>query len=130
VEKADPTSIEEATEQFDKCLDEMDGHRKNLVVQWWRFFNEFTIMRPWTVSERQERYQDTERNIREYCPLVRKEIERSTKTKKRATRWHEALGRGKDPNPKGPLGQVAASTEEREALIREVMFLPRPGGGA
>ena len=65
MEKADPTSIEEATEQFDKCLDEMDGHRKNLVVQWWRFFNEFTIMRPWTVSERQERYQDTERNIRE-----------------------------------------------------------------
>jgi hypothetical protein len=85
-----PTSIEEATEQFDKCLDEMDGHRKNLVVQWWRIFNEFTIMRPWTVSERQERYQDTERNIREYCPLVRKEIERSTKTKKRATGWHKA----------------------------------------
>ena len=106
------------------------GYRKNLVVQWWRFFNEFTIMRPWTVSERQERYQDMERNIQEYCPLVRKEIERSTKTKKWATGWHEALaslrrywilGRGKDPNTKGPLGQVAASTEEKEALIREVI---------
>ena len=57
------TSIEEAIEQFDKCLDEMNGHRKNLVVQCWRFFNKFVIMKPWTVTERQKRYQDAERNI-------------------------------------------------------------------
>ena len=44
------TSIGEATEQFAKSLDEMNGHRKNLMVQWWRFFNEFTIMKPWTVT--------------------------------------------------------------------------------
>jgi hypothetical protein len=45
-----PTSIE-ATEQFDKCLDEMNGHRKNLVVQCRGFFNKFIIMKPWTVTE-------------------------------------------------------------------------------
>jgi hypothetical protein len=42
----DRIRLEEATGQFDKCLDEMNGHRKNLVVQWWRFFNEFAIMKP------------------------------------------------------------------------------------
>src|SRR6267378_4077628 len=34
------------------------------------------------------------------------------------------------PALKGLLGRVAVSTEEKEALIREDMFPPRPGGGA
>ena len=47
MEKADPTSIGEATEQFDKCLDEMDGISKEpcgLVVEIFQRIHNYETM--------------------------------------------------------------------------------------
>jgi len=84
-----PTSIEEAREQFEMCQDERNEHRRNLVVQWWRFFNDIADITPWRMSEPQQRYINAEKIIRESSPIVQQELERSTtiRRRKRPKRW-------------------------------------------
>jgi hypothetical protein len=65
-----PTSIEEATEQFELCQNDYNEHRRNLVIKWWGFFNDIANITPWKVSEPQQRYIDAERNTRESSQLV------------------------------------------------------------
>src|ERR1700684_2684617 len=60
-----PTSIEEATEQFELCQDDNNEHRRSLVIQWWNHFNGFANIVEWKASEKQQRYRDAEELIRE-----------------------------------------------------------------
>ena len=82
-----PTSIEEADAQFEYCIDEQNEHRRPLVINWWRHFNEFASMEEWTASEPQQRYRDAEAAIREMSPVVQRELERTTKVQKRPKGW-------------------------------------------
>lgn len=83
-----PTSTDETTAQFELCRNEDNMHGKNLVIRWWSFFNDIANIRPWKMSEPQQRYVDAERLIRENSKLVQKELERSTTVrKKRAKGW-------------------------------------------
>ena len=83
-----PTSIGESKEQFKLCLDDDNTHRRNLVIHWWRHFNDLATMTEWKVSEKQQRYRDAETMIRENSEIVQQELERSTITRrKRPKGW-------------------------------------------
>ena len=83
-----PTSNNEATAQFELCRDGNNMHGRNLVIRWWSFFNDIANIKPWRMSEPQQRYIDAERLIRENSELVQKELEKSvTVRKKRAKGW-------------------------------------------
>src|ERR1700735_1792715 len=82
-----PTSVEEATEQFELCQDDNNEHRRSLVIQWWNHFNGFANMTEWKASEKQQRYKDAEKLIRESSIKVQQELERSTMVKKRPKGW-------------------------------------------
>ena len=83
-----PTSIEEATEQFELCRNDDNEHRRNLVIRWWSFFNDIANITPWEMSEPQQRYRDAERLIKGSSMVVQRELERSTTIrKKRAKGW-------------------------------------------
>jgi hypothetical protein len=84
-----PTSVEEAAEQFELCQDDNNEHRRNLVVHWWRHFNDFASIKEWKVSEKQQRYRDAEKTIRESSEVIQQELERSTNVrKKRPKGWN------------------------------------------
>ena len=82
-----PTSIEEADAQFEYSLNENNEHRRTIVIEWWRHFNEFASMEGWTASEPQQRYRDAEATIREMSPVVQRELEQTTKVRKRPKGW-------------------------------------------
>jgi hypothetical protein len=82
-----PTSTNEADAQFEYRIDEQNTHRRPLVINWWRHFNELANMKEWTASEPQQRYRDAEAIIREESPIVQQELERSTKVRKRPKEW-------------------------------------------
>jgi hypothetical protein len=82
-----PTSIEEADAQFEYSLDENNEHRRTIVIEWWRHFNELANMEEWSASESQQRYKDAEETIREASPIVQRELERTTKVQKRPKGW-------------------------------------------
>jgi hypothetical protein len=65
-----PTSTNEADAQFEYSIDERNTHRRPLVINWWRHFNEFANMKEWTASEPQQRYREAEATIREASPIV------------------------------------------------------------
>jgi hypothetical protein len=82
-----PTSTNEADAQFEYCIDERNEHRRHLVIDWWRHFNDLANIREWTASEPQQRYRDAEAIIREESPIVQQELERSTRIRKRPKGW-------------------------------------------
>jgi hypothetical protein len=82
-----PTSTDEADAQFEYSIDEQNEHRRPLVMNWWRHFNELAELREWTASEPQQRYRDAEETIREASPVVQRELERTTKIQRRPRGW-------------------------------------------
>ena len=82
-----PTSTNEADAQFEYSIDERNTHRRPLIINWWRYFNEFANMEEWTVSESQQRYKEAEAIIREASPVVQQELEQTTKVRKRPKGW-------------------------------------------
>jgi hypothetical protein len=82
-----PTSEEESVEQFNYCMNDYNGHRRNLVLRWWEHFNEFAVMTKWNVSERQSYYKEAADLIRLNSLIVRKELERSLSHRKRPKSW-------------------------------------------
>jgi hypothetical protein len=82
-----PTSEAESTEQFNYCMDDNNGHRRNLVLRWWEHFNEFANMTNWKASEPQKYYRDAAEMIRLHSLVVRKELERSLTHRKRPSSW-------------------------------------------
>jgi hypothetical protein len=82
-----PTSEAESAEQFNYCMDDNNGHRRNLVLRWWEHFNKFANMEKWEVSEQQKYYKDAADLIRLNSLIVQKELERSLTHRKRPKSW-------------------------------------------
>jgi hypothetical protein len=82
-----PTSEAESAEQFNYCMDDNNGHRRNLVLRWWEHFNKFANMEKWEVSEQQKYYKDAADLIRLNSLVVQRELERSLTHRKRPKSW-------------------------------------------
>jgi hypothetical protein len=82
-----PTSLEEATAQFEYRLLEKNTHRKSLTHCWWAFCNRMTAQHPRNGTDGQLIYRKQAEEIERMCPSLREELIQEEKPHRRPKGW-------------------------------------------